>query len=115
MAVIKMPGILDFAQMVQMLQQGGGGLLGNVAAPYDPKSRGINPMATTEGARSYGGGANPAPPRLEVRRTNIGPAGSQYYWAYVDGKMLRAKNGVGRNFKTPEAAEAAAKKALGLE
>jgi hypothetical protein len=50
-----MAGLLDFAQMAQMLQ---GGLLGNVA--YDPitnRNRGMNPLASTEGARTYGGGS----------------------------------------------------------
>lgn len=49
--------------------------------------------------------------RIEIKEANIGTKGKRYWWAYVDGQMLRAKNGVGRNFKTPEAAFAAASKA----
>lgn len=61
-----MPGLLDFARMVQQLQ---GGLLGNIAAVNDPRNKGLNPLATTEGARAYSGGANPmgyAQPRYVI-------------------------------------------------
>jgi hypothetical protein len=54
-----MPGLLDYAKMVEQLQAGG--LLGNVmpvASKNNPLDRGINPLNTTEGARPYRGGSN---------------------------------------------------------
>lgn len=39
-----------------------------------------------------------------VHEDIIGPQGNHAFHAYVDGKMLRGKNGVGRSFRTPEAA-----------
>jgi hypothetical protein len=74
-----MPGLLDFAQMAQMLQ---GGLLGNVA--YDPYKKGINPMNTLEGATPrYGGAPVRTPVRLVVARKM--PDGTVRYGKPGDG------------------------------
>jgi hypothetical protein len=50
-----MPGLIDYAQMVEQLN--GMGLLGNVASPGDFRKKGLNPIAATEGAVGYGGGS----------------------------------------------------------
>jgi hypothetical protein len=54
-----MAGLIDYNAMVQQLiQQGGGGLLGNVAMKNKPLDRGMNPIAASEGAiPNYGGGS----------------------------------------------------------
>jgi hypothetical protein len=53
-----MAGLIDYGALVQQLmQQGGGGLLGNVAMKNKPLDKGMNPIASSEGAiPSYGGG-----------------------------------------------------------
>lgn len=80
-----MPGLLDYAKMVQQLQAGG--LLGNVASPMGPLKEGIdNPMYGLEGAKPYGGGRA----ALESRRgTKIAPA-----IQYQDGSVLPGKPGM---------------------
>ena len=45
--------------------------------------------------------------KVTARQTRVG-AGQVVWFAYVDGQMLRAKNGVGRRFKTEDAALKAA-------
>jgi hypothetical protein len=80
-----MPGLLDFAKMVQQLQ--GGGLLGNVVPVGDVidmrgKFKGINPLNTTEGARPYygGGGAWKGPRTAEMRRAGMTEQQIKDYW-----------------------------------
>jgi hypothetical protein len=63
-----MPGLLDYAKMVQQLNSGG--LLGNVASPMGPLKEGLpdNPMTGLEGAKPYGGGSSRAIPKdIELR------------------------------------------------
>jgi hypothetical protein len=96
-----MPGPLDYGKMMGLL----GSLVQPVADPVWNKKQGILGGLGTEGARSrYSGGGEVG--FTGVKPTQIGP-GNTWYWAYHNGDMLRAKNGVGRNFKTPEAAEKA--------
>jgi hypothetical protein len=57
-----MPGLIDYNQMVQQLmQQGGGGLLSDVAQRNPMQSKMLDPRGGTEGAIGYGGGSNAAP------------------------------------------------------
>lgn len=48
--------------------------------------------------------------KTHTKQATIG-TGSRVWFAYVNGQMLRGKNGIGRSFKTKEAAEKAANKA----
>jgi hypothetical protein len=76
-----MAGLLDFAQMAQRL-----GLLGNAA--YDPitnKNKGMNPLATTEGARPYYGEGATRGGSAPLNYNNIMPA-----MRFQDGHMLVA-------------------------
>lgn len=49
--------------------------------------------------------------KIEAKQTQIGPSGRKVWFAYVDGGMLRGKNGVGRAFRSEAAAINAAKNA----
>jgi hypothetical protein len=51
---------------------------------------------------------------ITVRAEHIGPTGNIKFHAYVKGSMLRTKTGVGRVFKTEQAAQKAAQKVLKL-
>jgi hypothetical protein len=48
----------DYSQMVNALMQmsQGNAMFQPVASPFDPNKQKLNPMAATEGARSYRGG-----------------------------------------------------------
>lgn len=47
---------------------------------------------------------------IRTEQHNVGPTSQPIWFAWVNDKMLRDKRGVGRRFKTKEAAERAARK-----